>query len=150
MKTNYHIIKPLKGYGAFKSVYDSGKVFRTKKMILVYLKTPFDNNNSSDIPLSNRLNIGIDIESAEIKVGVTISKRVSRKAVIRNRVKRLLRESLRQIILETYLDTQLPFNKLVIAWRNNPGNQKLIHLDEVKIELKYLLKKVLNKNNFEQ
>jgi len=80
----------------------------------------------------------------EIRFGVTISKRVAKKAVIRNRIKRLLRESLRQIMIEQYFEERFDFDEIVFVWKVNPIKTSLIKLEEVKRNMEYLFKKVVS------
>ena len=57
------------------------------------------------LTLPNTVNTG--------RLGITVSKKVSKRAVDRNRIKRLVRESFRD------LHTSLPNNDFVIIARNN-------------------------------
>ncbi|WP_143525911.1 ribonuclease P protein component [Rhodanobacter sp. C05] len=68
-----------------------------------------------------------DNELGHARLGLAISKRVSKRAVERNRIKRLLRESFRRIRY------QLPAIDLMVMAREQaagvPGQQLLIELD---------------------
>ena len=63
---------------------------------------------------------------------VTVKKRNAKKAVVRNRIKRLLRESLK-VVFDKYQSDNFSANisELVIIWSNAPAKPGLIKLDDV-------------------
>lgn len=112
-----YLIKPLKGFGAFKDVFEKGRSKSTAKLTLTI------EFGKSDI----------------LMLGVGISKKRCKKAVTRNRIKRLLRESIRQINKETDLPENI--SRMTAFWKYSPEHPKLIKLEEIKSEIKLLLKK---------
>ncbi len=67
----------------FDRVYQSGKRRRATGLHLVVLRQPLN---------------GDSIETLPIQVGISISKKVSKRAVVRNRIKRQLKAIVRQFL----------------------------------------------------
>lgn len=87
IKMNNNIVKPLKGYNAFSKVIANGKKIKTDELTSYYIyNDDVLNFMKSNVP-------------EFIYAGVTSSKRINKSAVIRNRIKRLLRVAVRQIIM---------------------------------------------------
>ena len=82
-------------------------------------------------------------------MGVTISKRIAKKAVVRNRIKRLLRESIRKSVKEILLETNntIVFKTIIISWRKAPQRPKEISLDDVYPAVKKIIQMAIEKNN---
>ncbi|MCX6147155.1 MAG: ribonuclease P protein component [Candidatus Kapabacteria bacterium] len=100
----------LKGHDSFKKVFEKGKkIYRDEAMLVFNKKVTTENT---------------------IYYGVSIGKRNAKKAVIRNRVKRLIRESINCYTKE--LENNLPFENFVFIWRKAPKMQSLIDLNDVK------------------
>ncbi len=121
---NSIIVTPLKGYKIFDRVFQSGKRIYSGPAASVVCHQ--------------------EIETYDFKLclGVTVSKRIAKKAVIRNRIKRLLRESVRLAIKEMQKrGTTIPISKMIINWRQAPDMQSKIKLDDV---LPHIVK-ILNK-----
>lgn len=74
----------LKSYRDFQTVYKLGKKYESAHLILRAL---LDSENSLN-------------ESQPLRIGISISQKVSKKAVIRNRIKRQVRSVLRQFLPE--------------------------------------------------
>lgn len=110
-------IRPLKGFDTFKKVFANGKTRSTYKITLTI------EFGTSDI----------------LHLGVGISKKRCKKAVVRNRIKRLLRVAIRELNEEK----QLPENikNITVFWKIAPKRASLIGLKEVKNELELLLEK---------
>lgn len=123
------VLKPLKGYNSFTKVFKAGKKIKTVNALGVFCK-----NECTDL----------EIESNESTLifGVTVSKKIAPKAVMRNRVKRLLRESIRKFFRNK--DQKPEYNVLVISWRYIPEHSKLLHLSEVFPQVEQLLLKAEN------
>lgn len=83
-----NIVKSLKGYNAFSKVILKGKRIKIKELTSYFI---YNDNNVSFLKSSDP-NI--------IYIGVTNSKKINKKAVLRNRIKRLLRVAVRQVIMK--------------------------------------------------
>lgn len=67
-----------------------------------------------------------------ISYAVTVRKKMAKKAVVRNRIKRLLRVSFRQVFDEIAAKGQeSAMSHIVIVWQNAPKHPGLINLDIV-------------------
>lgn len=122
---NITILLSLKGYDSFKEVFNTGKkVYRNEAMLVYNKKT-----------------------SADLKVyfGVSISKRNAKKAVVRNRIKRLIRVSI--IDYHKEVESNLPYDNFVIIWRKAPQMQSLINLNDVKPIVFEMLNESIKKIN---
>lgn len=103
-------LQTLKGHDSFKKVFEKGKrIYRDEAMLVFNKKVSTENT---------------------IYYGVSIGKRNAKKAVIRNRIKRLIRESINYYTKE--LENNLPFENFVFIWRKAPKMQSLIDLNDVK------------------
>lgn len=120
-------LKSLKGKKRFSEVFSKGKRFSSPKLLLtIEMKDPLQSG-----------------ESNVIEFAVIVGKRTSKSAVIRNRIKRLLRESIRFHFPIVFGDLEtLPFQSVLLNWRQAPKHQKLIGLAEVSNELLLALSKV--------
>ncbi len=122
-------LKSLKGKKTFDNLFTKGKRFSYKNCSVVV-----SFNQKADLiynPNDNRI----------IFYAAIISKKVAKKAVIRNRVKRLLRESIRQLYLEDSSFFE-GINQIAFIWKNAPEHPKLIHLLDVKPDVKNILQNV--------
>lgn len=117
-------LKPLKGFNAFGEVHNKGRKVHSNDCTLIYTV--------------NRTG-----ELSEIKYGISVPKRNCKKAVIRNRIKRLLRESLRQLAPEL---EKRQMQEVLIYWRKIPKAANLISLKEVLESLEYTLSRIEKKN----
>lgn len=71
-------------------------------------------------------------ETIEIQYAVTARKRNVRKAVMRNRIKRLLRESLRQTFDDYSSNNKITkLSEFVIVWNSAPARPGMIKLSDV-------------------
>ncbi len=112
MKNNN--VCPLKGYKVFDKVFQSGKKLYSGSAASVIC---FDFSADYD---------------GNVHLGVTISKRLAKKAVIRNRIKRLLRESVRLAIKQlNQRGTIIPIDQMIISWRQAPDMPSKIRLADV-------------------
>lgn len=103
------VLRPLKGYRSFEEVLRSGRRVTSGPLLLAALP-----NAES---------------TSETFVGVGVPKRVAPKAVVRNRIKRLMRVSVRACVVETA--TLQPGLRLVLLWRSAPGHPAEICLADV-------------------
>jgi len=121
-------LKPLKGRKTFSELFKSGKRISIKECSAVYLENvQFDNPGLFRI----------------IFYAVIVSKKIAKKAVVRNRVKRLLRESLRMALKE---DVRLFDNLSIIGliWKDAPEKPYQIKLWDVYLAVREVLKRIRN------
>jgi ribonuclease P protein component len=127
--------KPIKGYNVFYNTFKKGKKLKTEHILTSVV---FNNNITNDKPHT-------------IYYGVTISKRLAKKAIIRNRVKRLLRESIRLLIKEFEATDLALIDNIVLMWQVAPKYPKGISLNYVMSAVKNIFEQALNlrkiKNN---
>jgi ribonuclease P protein component len=80
-----------------------------------------------------------------LEYAVSVRKKDARKAVVRNRIKRLLRECLRQLAAKDETAGKLlKFDKILIVWADAPRHPKLIGLKQVCPVVERLIDKALN------
>lgn len=80
-----------------------------------------------------------DASSTQAELGVSVSKKTARNAVTRNRIKRLLRESVRLILKEYY--SKLFFKTIIVSWRKKTQKPGDISLKDVYPEVLELFNK---------
>ncbi len=115
---------PLKGYKIFDKVFKSGKRIYSGPAASVVCFNKSEEYNYT------------------IELGVTVSKRIAKKAVIRNRIKRLLRESARLTIKQMQLrGTTIPISQMIINWRQAPDMQSKISLNDIKPHIERIFEK---------
>jgi len=115
----------IKGKAKFDELFKNGIKFRNRDCnSLIKFVTDAKEFNPNDIRV--------------IFYAVAISKKTAKKAVIRNRIKRLLRESLRQLLKEeiTLFES---ISHIIVIWRWAPSSTGLISLSEVKQSVKNIL-----------
>jgi ribonuclease P protein component len=121
-------IKPIKAGKLFSKVFINGKKFyhhSASVSVLFY---------------SQDLDVIINEVGKEIYYGISIGKKASKSAVVRNRIKRLIRVSLRELLREFNFDKEYcPIQYIVITWKVAPLHSKLIRLEDVKQVLSDLL-----------
>lgn len=117
MSTKEYNLVPLKGWKAFDKVFKQGKISGSKKITVAITRSDTD----------------------MLQFGVGVSKKICKKAVIRNRIKRLIRESLRQINKEKGLPLEL--EKIIIFWKDIPESAHKIKLNDVKNEIIKILER---------
>lgn len=127
MAENKIKLKSLKGFNAFPKAFRSGKKFGNNVSIASFC-----------------FNINNEEPNTEVSFGVSISKKTAKRAVVRNRIKRLLRESIRQIINSPELSDKSEIFKIVIInWKIAPQKAGMISLDDVKPKVKDLFNQAI-------
>jgi ribonuclease P protein component len=139
-------LKSIKGFGVFDIIYKNSIRVHSANLTLAYLKPQKVTdlnllpNNSNPIDNTNQITIYL---------GATIGKKNSKKAVSRNRVKRLIREAIAIYIKHNNNDTiklsyRLNNAFIVISARYKLNNPKSICLDDIQPEINQLLDRILN------
>ena len=110
-------LKPLKGFDSFSDVYKSGRKFSNKTLLGSFKAKAKDDNVKP-------------IET--LYFGVSIGKKIAKRAVVRNRVKRLMRESIRQLIPKHLKENEsCPIEFMVFSWRQKVEKPGMICLQDV-------------------
>lgn len=126
MNTLTKSLAPLKGHNSYKVVIEEGSKVRTKNFIGFFVP-------GSDVTKS--------------KFGISVPKRYAKKAVVRNRTKRLVRESLIHLV-QNEVDLVLAFEKfIIIRTEKLPPHPKLIRLDQIEPEINKLFDRALEAVN---
>ncbi len=118
---------PLKGAIPFSSAMRYGKRFTHGAITaVIQFRTP-----SKDDTL------------AQVSIGVSIRKKTAKKATVRNRVKRLLRVSIRQVLVEFddvgYFNQGCAFERMVVFCNSAPKVPSLIGLNDVLPDVRFVL-----------
>ena len=122
---NQQTIKPVKGFGVFSAVWQAGKKI---KKYPVLTSVVYDLQSVELTPYR----FEIMSEPNAIFVGVSISKRRAKKAVVRNRIKRLLREAARLTIKEMEdLEIGINFKVICISAMKAPQSPKEVSLKDL-------------------
>jgi len=119
--------KPIKGYNSFSTLFKEGMKVKTYNILC---SVKFNDNV-------------VEKETHPIYYGVTISKRNAKKAILRNRVKRLLRESFRTLVKEHNNKQLGMIDSIVFAWQIAPKHKNDIALNDVLPAVQKVLAKAL-------
>jgi ribonuclease P protein component len=123
-------IKSIKSKKEFAALFHKGKRFYEKDahIIIKYKEKP-------------------ELETfSTLKIACSAGKRLSKKAVVRNRIKRLMRESLRAMISDPAFS--IVFNKIDVIWifwHYAPKRPSEIRLGDVEPTVRKLVTRILNK-----
>jgi len=125
--------KPIKGHNTFSNTFKKGKKIKTKGL---FCSVVLNDNIADD-------------KTYVIYYGVTISKKTAKKSVIRNRVKRLLRESVRLLLKELETSKLISINTIILIWQLAPKHPKEISLNNVMPAVKNIFEQAfcLHKKN---
>lgn len=130
-------LSPLKGFNSFNTVFKHGVALYSENVLLIIC------DKTCNISLKQLIN-----SSNVILYGVSVPKKKFKKAVIRNRIKRLIRVSLKNSLAELgkFYDIS-EFKVIVIIWRG-PSIERpnLISLHDVEPYIYKALKNYLEKN----
>jgi len=127
-------IAPLKGKAAFASTMRSGKRF-TKQAItgIVSFRKPLEAPDSDAGESLTQI----------ISLGVSIRKKTAKKATVRNRAKRLMRQSVRIVIDEFaaagYFETGNPFNRVIVFSNFAPPAASQMSLEDILNDVRAVL-----------
>jgi ribonuclease P protein component len=126
-------LQTIKKANAFKEIFLKGKKFSNENATAVigYRDKDFQDYKSSEP------------KEIIINYAVTISKKNAKKAVVRNRIKRLLRVSLYKILIKNEPE-DFPFESIIIIWKTAPGHPALIKLENVQPAVFSLLKRAMD------
>lgn len=127
---------PVKGNSSFMKIINESKKFHSSSAIAFVCFKPCK-------PLAKN-----DINPEAVYIGVGISKKICKKAVVRNRVKRLLRESIRNG-LKNYSESQF-IHYIIVLWRKKVTKSKDLNLKIVTNEINELLRTVETKYQYSQ
>lgn len=145
-------LKSIKGFDAFTRIYLNAKKIHSQNISLAYTnpnKALLINRNlnltkTHNININNNLNNNINIY-----FGVTIGKKNTKKAVCRNRVKRLLRQAIFIFFTQTNFPEEkirlkLDNSHLVFSARYKLSMPSQLHLQDIQPEVDFLLNKLLS------
>lgn len=127
-------LEPIKGYQAFSRVFLSGKRFYAKNALasvhFAGCRSLIKNNGD---------------DSRVVYYGVSVPKKRAKKAVVRNRAKRLLREVLRRAVDEICVAGQTPpFRCIVAIWYVSASRPSEISLKDAEMIVGELVDKARN------
>ena len=122
-------LRTIKGYNSFSKIYQNGMKFRFMNMSAVVCFEEIESDCDGFI----------DKTKCIIYYGVTIGKKTAKKAVVRNRIKRLMRESLRITVKELEIRKLLPIQKIIFSYFYAPKHLMQINLNDVLPAVKNLL-----------
>lgn len=123
--TNVMLLQPLKGHGSFERILKAGR-------------------RTTGGHLSLTLGVGT-VEVDTIQVGVSVPRRIVSSAVIRNRIKRLLRVAIHQTVQHNDVRCRIRgVNTIVAIWRSGPPIASLISLRDVYPTVDATLKRALD------
>lgn len=115
----------LKGKNNFSFVYENGKKLYEKNTLAFIAACT--NAPGGDSPCNVQHTISF---------AVVIGKKASKKAVVRNRVKRLMRESIKQSLDELQGTNNIEMiDSMIFIRKKAPNHPKLINLEQVKPEI---------------
>lgn len=135
-------LQPLKGYGAFGTVFGTGQRFSNGSATAIVVFRSGEKEGIEHIQPEHTQQI--------VYFGVTARKK-TRPAVLRNRIKRLLRQSVRLLAAEyRQSGKSFPFRAFVLVWNAVPAHPSLLHLQTVLPTVRILMEKALRYNERER
>lgn len=127
---------PIKGFNSFKKAYSLSKKYR------------YDNFTIAICPRNVDLLIkGKNPSPNKIYCGISIPKKIFKKAVVRNRIKRLIKETLRQYIKINQNNPNLQAILVILVIWNGPiiQNPRQIKLNDVQLLITNALDQIVEK-----
>ncbi len=119
-------IKPIKGFNCFSILYIAGDKIRLFP-VLASVCHDLDGSGLNELWLT-RLNR----QANTMFFGVAVSKRINKKAVNRNRIKRLMRESVRMVIDELVTaGVEIQIKTIILSWKSPISRPADIALKDV-------------------
>lgn len=127
---------PLKGFNSFKKAYELAQKYRFDNLTIAVCAKP-----------TELLIKGKEPSPYKIYVGISVPKKSFRKAVVRNRIKRLIKVSLRNFIKSNQNNEQLIKTQVIlITWNGQQiNNPRQIKLSDVEPKLFKTIEIILNK-----
>lgn len=117
-------LEPIKKKRVFEFLFENGKWFKEGNLkAIVYPRESFE----------------FGYGTVKIFYAVSVSKKVAKRAVVRNRIKRLLRESLRKASKIDMEDSFGRFQYVFLNWTQAPNRASEIRLADVYPTVKNLL-----------
>lgn len=104
---------PLKGHNVFSNIYEYKDKLQVRCGALVV---------SCIVSVS---------PNEQIFFGVTIGKRIAKRAVIRNRIKRLLRESMRVVLNDSNDEMVNYIEKIILSYKSAPQHPSEVGLKDI-------------------
>jgi len=123
MNFKYSKKDKLKSKKLIEQLFTEGKAITAYPLKLIYLKTDFEDNST-------------------LKTGVSVSKRLHKTAVARNRIKRLLRETYR-LNKPLYFNNSSASYAFMILYLSKDGTT----FDKLNTSMKLLFEKFISKNS---
>jgi ribonuclease P protein component len=118
-------LMPLKGFESFKRIFENGKKFYDVNSYTVFKFKSGEADKFTDI--------------GKCYFGIAVSKRTSKSAVIRNRLKRILRVAVKQAFADTLSDkTGMNLESIIVSWKKAPKHPALIRLGDILPEIRNL------------
>lgn len=119
---------PLKGFNSFKKAYEIAQKHRSENLFVAICTKP-----------SELLIKGKEPSWNKIYVGISVPKKLFKKAVVRNRIKRLIRVSMRNYISQNHDNEKLQkVQAILITWNKpqitNPRHIKLADVEPIIIK----------------
>lgn len=111
--------------------YKLETIKRKKEFELLFQKGKRFYRNSISAVVLPKSQLEMEAERFIVRYAVQVSRKVTKKAVVRNRIKRLLRESIRKLAKENMNDKLFIFKYIFLNWSSAPSRPCEIHLCDV-------------------